>query len=157
MNYVIDDAPVVPANVEPIKREPVSLRSNRVWGQHLILDMGGCNEHISRKESIRAFVAELVEAIDMVAYGEPVIEHFATHSEAAAGYTLVQLIETSAITAHFSDHNRDAYLDVFSCKSFDENMVVQTVEKHFAPESVYTLSLEREAKHPVQVPFTQLK
>ena len=59
--------------------DTVSMQNKNMWGQHLILDMGGCNENISRKESIRAFVEELVDAIDMVAYGEPVIEHFATH------------------------------------------------------------------------------
>ncbi|MEA2080581.1 MAG: S-adenosylmethionine decarboxylase [Pseudomonadota bacterium] len=133
------------------------MQNKNRWGQHLILDMGGCNENISRKESIRAFVAELVDAIDMVAYGEPLIEHFATHSQSAAGYSLVQLIETSAISAHFSDNNRDVYLDVFSCQSFDSNRVVQVVDKYFEPKSIYMLSLGREAKHPVQPPFTQLR
>ena len=133
------------------------MQTETMWGQHLILDMGGCNENIARKESLRAFVAELVDAIDMLAYGEPIIEHFATHSQAAAGYSLVQLIETSAISAHFSDHNRDVYLDVFSCKSFDENRVVQVVDKYFEPQSIYMLFLGREAKHPVQPPFTQLR
>lgn len=133
------------------------MEKNNVWGQHLILDMGGCNENISRKESLRSFVTELVDAIDMVAYGEPIIEHFATHSQEAAGYSLVQLIETSAISAHFSDHNRDVYLDVFSCKPFDGDRVVQVVDKYFEPESIYMLSLGREAKHPVRAPFTQLR
>ena len=133
------------------------MQSNNAWGQHLILDMGGCNERISQKESISAFVVELVNAIDMVAYGEPIIEHFATHSQEAAGYSLVQLIETSAISAHFSDNNRDVYLDVFSCKSFDETRVVQVVDKYFEPTSIYFLSLGREAKHPVQPPFARLR
>jgi S-adenosylmethionine/arginine decarboxylase-like enzyme len=133
------------------------MQTENMWGQHLILDMGGCNENIARKESLRAFVAELVDAIDMVAYGEPIIEHFANHSQEAAGYSLVQLIETSAISAHFSDHNRDVYLDVFSCKSFDSNRVVQVVDKYFEPESIYMLSLGREAKSPVQPPFSQLR
>ena len=133
------------------------MQTENVWGQHLILDMGGCNGNIARKESIRAFVAELVDAIDMVAYGEPIIEHFATHSQEAAGYSLVQLIETSAISAHFSDHNRDVYLDVFSCKSFDVDMVIQVVDKYFEPKTIYMLSLGREAKHPVRPPFTQLR
>ena len=133
------------------------MQTENVWGQHLILDMGGCNENITRKESLRAFVTELVEAIDMVAYGEPIIEHFATHSQAAAGYSLVQLIETSAISAHFSEHNRDVYLDVFSCKSFDDDRVVQVVDKYFEPNSIYILSLEREAKQPVRPPFTRLR
>jgi S-adenosylmethionine/arginine decarboxylase-like enzyme len=133
------------------------MEKSNTWGQHLILDMADCNENISRKESLRSFVTELVDAIDMVAYGEPIVEHFATHSQEAAGYSLVQLIETSAISAHFSDHNRDVYLDVFSCKPFDNDIVVQVVDKYFEPKNIYMLSLGREAKHPVQPPFTQLR
>jgi len=133
------------------------MEKSNAWGQHLILDMADCNENISRKESLRSFVTELVDAIDMVAYGEPIIEHFATHSQEAAGYSLVQLIETSAISAHFSDHNRDVYLDVFSCKPFDSDIVVQVVDKYFEPKNIYMLSLGREAKRPVQPPFTQLR
>ena len=55
----------------------------------------------------------------MVASGEPNIKHFATHNEDAAGYSLVQLIETSSITGHFVDKNGDCYIDIFSCKAFD--------------------------------------
>ena len=133
------------------------MQTESVWGQHLILDMGACNRNVSRKESIRAFVAELVDAIDMIAYGEPIIEHFATHSQAAAGYSLVQLIETSAISAHFSDHNRDVYLDVFSCKSFDEDRVIEVVDSHFEPRTIHILSLVRDAKRPARMPFTKLR
>ncbi|MEN8803848.1 MAG: S-adenosylmethionine decarboxylase [Thiogranum sp.] len=133
------------------------MEKSNTWGQHLILDMADCNENISRKESLRSFVTELVDAIDMVAYGEPIVEHFATHSQEAAGYSLVQLIETSAISAHFSDHNRDVYLDVFSCKPFDNDIVVQVADKYFEPKNIYMLSLGREAKRPVQPPFTQLR
>ena len=133
------------------------MQTESVWGQHLILDMGACNRNVSRKESIRAFVAELVDAIDMIAYGEPIIEHFATHSQAAAGYSLVQLIETSAISAHFSDHNRDVYLDVFSCKSFDEDRVIEVVDRYFEPRTIHILSLVRDAKRPARMPFTKLR
>lgn len=45
--------------------------SNHVeWGQHLILDIGDCNENICHKDKISDFVKELVKAIKMVAYGE---------------------------------------------------------------------------------------
>ncbi len=133
------------------------MQGQSTWGQHLILDLGECNDNITRKESIRDFVAELVDRIDMVAYGQPIIEHFATHSQEAAGYSLVQLIETSAITAHFSDYNRDVYLDVFSCKSFDWNAVIQVIDKYFEPRSIHILSLDREAKNPAKPPFTKLR
>jgi len=127
------------------------------WGQHLILDIADCNDKILCKESLAAFVKELAKAIDMVTYGEPLIEHFAAHSQEAAGFSLVQLIETSAITGHFSDNNRDAYLDIFSCKAFDQKEAVRVVDKHFAPKSIYALFLNREAKLPPEKPFQQIK
>ena len=89
----------------------------------------------------------------MVAYGEPLIVHFAEHSYEAAGYSLVQLIETSAIMGHFSDNNRDAYLDIFSCKSIDKDTAIQVVEKHFAPQQIRAVFLERGIDLPLQSPF----
>lgn len=129
------------------------MSNQKSWGQHLVIDMGGCNENICIKEAISVFVKELVKAINMVAYGEPVIVHFAEHSYEAAGYSLVQLIETSAIMGHFSDNNRDAYLDIFSCKSIDQETALQVVEKHFAPQKIHAAFLERGIDLPLQVPF----
>jgi len=126
---------------------------HKPWGQHLVLDMGGCNENICQKESISDFVKELVEAIKMVAYGEPIIKHFAEHSYEAAGYSLVQLIETSAIMGHFSDNNRDAYLDIFSCKSIDQEIAIQVVRKHFSPKKIHAAFLDRGIELPLQAPF----
>lgn len=125
------------------------------WGQHLVLDMGGCNENICHKEAISVFVKELVNEIDMVAYGEPIIVHFAEHSHEAAGYSLVQLIETSAITGHFSDNNRDAYLDIFSCKRIDQVVAIAVVEKHFSPKKIHAAFLERGIDLPLHPPFLQ--
>lgn len=127
--------------------------NHSVWGQHLILDIGGCNENICSKEAISTFVKELVEAIDMVAYGDPIIVHFAEHSYEAAGYSLVQLIETSAIMGHFSDNNKDAYLDIFSCKSINEESAIQVIEKHFSPKKIHTAFLDRGIDLPLQAPF----
>jgi len=132
------------------------MHDEKPWGQHLILDLGDCNAKICSKSAIAAFVKELVEAIDMIAYGEPVIVHFAEHSHEAAGYSLVQLIETSAITGHFSDNNRDAYLDIFSCKSFANDIAIKVVEKHFAPQRILMASLDRGVNLPVKVPFQKV-
>ena len=74
------------------------------WGYHLMLDCSNGDTSASTDDNVLyEFVGELVSAIDMKAYGEPLIKHFAVESEKAAGYSLVQLIETSAITGHFSD------------------------------------------------------
>ena len=41
------------------------------------------------------------------------------------GYSVMQLIETSCITAHFSEQTDCCYIDVFSCKDFDDMKVVK--------------------------------
>ncbi len=133
------------------------MSSKKAWGQHLILDIAGCNDNICDEATIRAFVKALLEAIDMVAYGEPVIEHFAEHVPDAAGYSMVQLIETSAVTGHFSDKNRDAYLDIFSCKPFDNDKAIAVTDKHFEPESIHMLSLARDAKQPPERPSIKIR
>lgn len=115
-----------------------------IWGQHLIADLAGCpRDRLVDANNIRAWVKELVDAIDMKAYGEPQLEHFATHSFDAAGYTLLQLIETSNICAHFAENLGQVYIDVFSCKRFDNDVALAVCRKYFAPQSVEVNVIER--------------
>jgi S-adenosylmethionine/arginine decarboxylase-like enzyme len=117
-----------------------------MWGKHLILDCSSCDREVVRSaDAIRAFSEDLVASIGMVAYGEPILAHFATHLPAAAGYSLVQLIETSAVTGHFCDTSGDAYLDVFSCKDFDSEVATGVVGRHLRPESIKKVELSRDA------------
>lgn len=114
------------------------------WGQHLIMDCSkGVN--IKSKEHILAFIKELVPAIDMIAYGEPWIERFATHDPDKAGISFCQMIETSNITGHFVELNGDFYLDVFSCKRYDGKIVTDIVMKYFHPENIKSSMIERQA------------
>ena len=81
------------------------------WGKHLVLDLYRCSKPmITSKPQIIAFSQALVKGIDMKAYGPPQVQHFGEGNK--AGYTLVQLIETSNITGHFCNETGDAYLDV---------------------------------------------
>jgi S-adenosylmethionine/arginine decarboxylase-like enzyme len=114
------------------------------WGYHLIINAGDCDKAaVTSPATIYEFVTDLVEKIDMVAYGEPQIVHFGDGNK--SGYTLVQLIETSNICAHFCDDSGDMYLDVFSCKPFDKNVVAQLVDDYFIPTRTNTTYLERQA------------
>ena len=116
------------------------------WGYHLILDCKFCEpEKLKDPENIKKFIKDLVDGIDMVAYGEPTLAHFATHNEHAAGYSLVQLIETSSITAHFAENIGELYLDIFSCKSFEIEDAKRIVREYFAPKSIKITYLTRQA------------
>jgi S-adenosylmethionine/arginine decarboxylase-like enzyme len=95
--------------------------TNDQFGLELIVDLYECDlEKISTEESIRNFMIKLCdEVIEMKRYGEPLIPHFGHESPITSGYSLVQLIETSLVSGHFSEYKRSVYLNIFSCKWFD--------------------------------------
>ena len=120
-----------------------------MWGKHVIIDMSrGDKERVRSAKHIHQFVETLVETIGMKGYGAPLLEHFSEHVPEAAGYSLVQLIETSAITGHFCDLSGDAYIDIFSCKDFDAELAVEVVRAAFRPQHINFITLVRQAVTP---------
>jgi S-adenosylmethionine/arginine decarboxylase-like enzyme len=119
----------------------------RTWGKHLMIDAARVTGHTIRNPAIiHDFNKTLVKRIDMVAYGQPQIVRFGSGNK--AGYTLVQLIETSNICAHFVEENNSMYLDVFSCKDFDPIVVKETVEEFFEAKHMKMKVLTRQAPLP---------
>ncbi len=127
-----------------------------VFGKHLIVDAAGCNERIRDGAAIAAFSRRLVEAIDMKAFGEPIVEHFGHDDPKTSGYSLVQLIETSNITAHFCDFTGEAYFDIFSCKDFDAEIALGVIREHFAPSDYHSQFMTRQAPRVAAMAQTKL-
>jgi S-adenosylmethionine/arginine decarboxylase-like enzyme len=118
------------------------------WGYHAIVNAFKCQTHlIKNKLIIHDFAVDLVKQINMVPYGQPMINHFGEGNK--AGFTLVQLIETSNITGHFCDETGDAYLDIFSCKEFNPQTVKHVIQHHFQPQSIDLKMLVRQAGKPM--------
>lgn len=115
------------------------------FGYHLLLDMSNCNRaQISSRDNIYTFVKTLVELIDMVAVGEPIIEMLCV-GDPKVGYSLLQLISTSNITGHFMEISGEVYIDIFSCKPFDIKVAEKVVRQYFTPERVRVNFLTRHA------------
>jgi S-adenosylmethionine/arginine decarboxylase-like enzyme len=107
---------------------------DQFWGYHLAIDAAGPNlEAISSIDTVTKFSKELVRRIDMVAYGDPQVVRFGSGNK--AGITLVQLIETSNICCHYVEDDGNCgtafYLDVFSCKPFDNDEVIRCCQDFF--------------------------
>lgn len=99
--------------------EPETGGVSTPWGWHLVLNLHDCDlERIKSAQVIRQFVIDLCDLIEMRRFGEPTIVNFGEDPR-VAGYSLVQLIETSNICAHFADESAAVYVDIFSCKKFD--------------------------------------
>jgi S-adenosylmethionine/arginine decarboxylase-like enzyme len=119
---------------------------SKYWGYHLILDCAACDKSkITDKQHIINFTKELVKRIDMTAHGEPIVEYFAQEFEDKAGYSMLQLIVTSNLAAHFIDSSGDAYFDVFSCKEFSNQTVIDTIREFFSPQNINHTFLTRDA------------
>ena len=130
----------------PTQADTDASASPAPWGYHALFDCtSGDMIRTSCGDTIRRFVAELVSRIDMIAYGDIQIAHFATHDPEKAGYSFCQMIETSNITGHFVDKNGNFYIDVFSCKPFDPRAVEALIGQYFLPEEIRIRVVERDA------------
>ncbi|TVY10276.1 S-adenosylmethionine decarboxylase family protein [Paenibacillus cremeus] len=104
------------------------------YGKHAMFHLERCNENLLSVDAVKDFITTLVGEIDMVAFGECHCFRFGDGDE--TGLSGVQLIYTSSITIHTNDLHREGYLDVFSCKDFSEDQVVESIQRCFSPEHV---------------------
>lgn len=114
------------------------------WGYHLMLDCSGCNNNIADRDQIYRFTKDLVERIDMTAHGEPIIEHL-LQGDPKQGYSMMQLITTSNICAHFMELDGTAYFDIFSCKPFNIDIAQDVVKEYFNPAKLRVNFITRHA------------
>jgi hypothetical protein len=72
-----------------------------------------------------------------------VIPHFGHANERTSGYSLVQLIETSSVTGHFSEYNSSAYLNIFSCAWFDAERTAAFCSEYFRAQRIEQVLVRR--------------
>ncbi len=125
------------------KHEPVPM-PEVTFGWELVLDLYGCNPMtISSEKEIRRFARELCEVIDMKAYGDPLTPYFGENQEHTKGYSLLQFIETSSITGHFSENTGAAYINIFSCRPYDFDLAENFTKVFFGAKHVNSRCLTR--------------
>jgi S-adenosylmethionine/arginine decarboxylase-like enzyme len=111
--------------------------SNKVFGYELIMDLSGCGLNIIKsRKKLKEYVDRLCKLIDMKQYGKTLIPHFGHSEPQTAGYSLVQLIETSSITGHFSELWLKSYINIFSCRTFDRKKAAAFTKAFFKAKKV---------------------
>ncbi len=119
------------------------------YGKELILDLHECDPSTFTRKSIRKFFKELCELIDMEReklswwddYGVPPEEQ--ETEPHLKGTTAIQFIKTSNITIHTLDLLKSVYLNIFSCKDFDLEIVKQFTAEWFKGKIVNNHVIER--------------
>ena len=118
----------VPDTVSPA---PIGESPSLPWGLASNIDIYDCNPEIIRDaEKIRCFVIDLCLLIGMKRFGETLCVHFG-EDKRVSGYSMVQLIETSLISAHFANQSNTTYLDIFSCKPYDPEQTANFAKDYF--------------------------
>ena len=85
----------------------------------------------------------MIDQVKMVRYGDFHIHRFG--EGALQGYSALQLIHTSNGAGHFAPETKSAYIDLFSCRKYDKQIVVDLVQKYFEPTAIETIFLNRHA------------
>jgi S-adenosylmethionine/arginine decarboxylase-like enzyme len=117
-------------------------KEQEAWGLLASIDLHHCNANsINDAEKIKQFVYELCDRIEMKRFGECQVVWFGSGD--LAGYSMVQLIETSLLSAHFDSMIANhAYIDIFSCKYYNPYEAAEFAKKFFGAENynmTYTL------------------
>ncbi len=116
----------------------------KVFGYELIIDLKGCDkEVITSKVKLKKYVDDLCRLIKMKKYGKILLPYFGEKAAYTKGYSLVQLIETSSITGHFSDFWETAYINIFSCKAYDSDLAKKFTKKYFLAKRMKTRFIRR--------------
>ena len=107
----------------------------KFWGKLASIDLVGCNEYVKNPKKIKEFCNKLCKIIKMKKYGPTYLKRFGVGK--LKGYSFMQFIETSSITAHFEEQQNPhkAFIDIFSCKDFDEKEAADFCKKFFGAKT----------------------
>lgn len=109
----------------------LKLANQNTWGMSAHIDIYSCdNSLITDEKYIKQFGIDLCEKLKVIPYKEPLIVNFGANED-VAGFSYVQLIDTSILSAHFSEKYLSAYFDLFSCKLFNIYEVAVFVNEYF--------------------------
>ena len=119
------------------------------YGKELILDLHECDPQTFTRDSIEDYFEELCDLIDMERcelywwddYEVPDDEK--QTEPRLKGTSAVQFILTSNITIHTLDLMESVYLNIFSCKDFNEDDVIRFSEEWFEGDVIHKQTIRR--------------
>lgn len=120
---------------------------------HLICEFDARIDYLlTDGEAMKRWLKNLAEAIEMTVQGEIEVRHYPyPNYDSGAAISAVCFLAESSIMIHCCPELKHVGLDVFSCKEFCTDIVLDKIKASFNPESIETLILSRgmddEGKH----------
>lgn len=113
------------------------------YGKELIIDLYGCDVSKFTRESIKNWLDELCKLIDMNQEDLHFWDYEGVSEEDKElvpdhllGISAIQFITTSDIVIHTVDRLRECYINLFSCKPFDEDKAANFIQNWFGAKRV---------------------
>lgn len=140
------------------RNEEGELHIGGAYGPELMLDCHGCEPKMFNRPNIASYLKALCKAIEMDAEDFHFWDDFDVPEEErrtkphAKGTSVggvfrkkigLQFIITSSIIIHTLDELGRAYINVFSCKLFDEVTVKEVTYKYFKAKSIGSHLVQR--------------
>ncbi|OIO37637.1 MAG: hypothetical protein AUJ75_03875 [Candidatus Omnitrophica bacterium CG1_02_49_10] len=115
-----------------------------IYGKELILDLHDCDlDVISSKKKLAEYATKICKILKMKKYGKTLLPYFGLKKPYTQGYSMLQFIETSSITGHFSEHWKTAYINIFSCMPFDRARAREFTRKFFKAKRLHNRYITR--------------
>jgi len=100
---------------------------------HNIYDFEDCSDVISDREKIRELIQAIADVVEMKILEGPIV---AEGVQSNPGLSAVAIIDFSHISIHTFTKYREALIDVFSCKEYDREKVLNVIKQFLStPDS----------------------
>lgn len=113
------------------------------YGLEIIVDIHDCNIEKFKRSSLDEFFDTLCKISDMQKVGTPKYWLETSNIPHLKGYSGIQFIKTSSILIHTLDILGSAYINFFSCKDFDGEIVLKFIENYFEAKKISHTILNR--------------
>lgn len=123
--------------------------TSKAYGFELILDLHDCDVSTFNRASLDGYFKKLCKAIEMQKCERywwddvGVAEEEKQTSPHTKGTSAVQFLLTSTIVVHTLDLLKAVYINIFSCKTFDEKVAEQVTKEWFDAKECKTHFIER--------------
>ncbi len=121
----------------------------RPYGFELIMDLHGCDVGRFTRKSIEEYFVAVCNAIGMEREDlyfwdyEGVPSEEISNEEHLSGTSAVQFITTSNVVIHTLDKLKAAYVNIFSCKKYNNELAEKITREWFGAKECRTHYIER--------------
>ncbi|MBN2402045.1 MAG: S-adenosylmethionine decarboxylase [Spirochaetes bacterium] len=104
---------------------------NKAWGLYTSVDIHNCHpDYIRDKELIQQYVLQLSEILRMKCFGATQFSNMGSDTK-CEGCSMTQFVDSSLVSGRFAYKSNTAYIDIFSCKYYDPEVISHFTLSYF--------------------------